>query len=166
MKKITILLLSLALNSTTYASDYPKSKVEQEMDEMGSISGGEGLVFRPTLVKNKSTKAKIGNVNKYLYKSAIETLKFAPLTSADSNNGMIVTEWYSPKGQKNTQFKINVLINGDVISPTAIEVIAHERSRIDGKWSEDYVDSPIASVIEDKILRKARDLYLKDQKNQ
>jgi len=31
---------------------------------------------------------------------------------------------------------------------------------VKGKWSEDHQSSPIAKILEDKIIRKARDLYL------
>lgn len=142
------------------ASDYPQTQVEREMDEMGSLLGGDGIVFRPGKERSTTTKAKIGNVNKYLFQASIEILKFAPLASADSKGGTIVTEWYSPKDQKNTQFKVTVYIKDDLITPEGLEVIAFERKRLDGKWSEDNQSSPIAKVLEDKIIRKARDLYL------
>jgi len=143
-----------------FASDYPKTQVEREMDEMGSLLGGEGIIFRPGKERSNATKAKIGNVNKYLFQASIDVLKFAPLSSADSKGGVIITEWYSPKDQKNTQFKVTVYIKDDLITPEGLEVIAFERKRVDGKWSEDHQSSTIAKVLEDKIIRKARDLYL------
>ena len=143
-----------------FASDYPKTQVEREMDEMGSLLGGEGVIFRPGKERSNATKAKIGNVNKYLFQASIDVLTFAPLSSADSKGGVIITEWYSPKDQKNTQFKVTVYIKDDLITPEGLEVIAFERKRVDGKWSEDHQSSTIAKVLEDKIIRKARDLYL------
>jgi hypothetical protein len=142
------------------ASDYPQTRVEKEMDEMGSLLGGEGIIFRPGKERSGATKSKIGNVNKYLFQASIEVLKFAPLASADSKSGTIITEWYSPKDQKNTQFKVTVYIKDDLITPEGLEVIAFERKKANGVWSEDHQSSPIAKILEDKILRKARDLYL------
>ncbi len=148
------------LAAQSFASDYPQTQVEREMDEMGSLLGGEGIIFRPGKERSSATKAKIGNVNKYLFQASIEILKFAPLASADSKGGAIITEWYSPKDQKNTQFKVTVYIKDDLITPEGLEVIAFERKMVGGKWSEDHQSSPIAKVLEDKIIRKARDLYL------
>jgi hypothetical protein len=152
----TIVVFTMQL----FASDYPQTQIEREMEEMGSLLGGEGVVFRPGKERSSATKVKIGNVNKYLFQSSIEVLKFAPLASADSKGGTIVTEWYSPKDQKNTQFKVTVYIKDDLITPEGLEVIAFERKKEKGKWSEDHQSSPIAKILEDKIIRKARDLYL------
>ena len=129
------------------------------MDEMGSLLQGEGVVFRPGKTKSTATKAKIGNVNKYLYQATLEVLDFVPLASADSVGGVIITEWYNPKGQPNTQFKINVFIKGEVISSEALDVKAYERTKVGKKWSDNYKESAIGSILEDKIIRKARTLY-------
>jgi len=159
MKYLLILTACLLSTTTCLAGDYPKSRVENEMDEMGSILKGEGLVFRPGKTKSTATKEKIGNVNKYLYQASIDVLDFAPLVSADSIGGVIITEWYNPKGQPNTQFKVNVFIKDEVISSEAIDVKAYERTKINGKWSTDYKESAIGIILEDKIIRKARTLY-------
>lgn len=165
MRKIALFIISLfLLLQIAEANDYPKTELEKEMDEMGSLIGGEGIVFRPGKHKSTDTKARIGNVNKYLYNATIDVLKFAPLASADSNSGIIITEWYSPKEQKDTQFKINVYIKDEIITPEAIEVIAFQRDKINGKWSEDHKPSEIAPILEDKIIRKARSLYLESTK--
>lgn len=166
MKNIAIILFNIFLlfAATAIASDYPQTDLEKEMDEMGSLVGGEGIVFRPGKEKSTDTRVKIGNVNKYLYKAAIDVLKFAPLASADSNGGTVITEWYSPAGQKDTQFKVNVYIKDELITPEALEVVAFQRAKINGKWSDDHKPSSISSVLEDKIIRKARDLYLQSVK--
>lgn len=133
------------------------------MDEMGSIAGGEGIVFRPGKVRNESTKASVNNVgkvNKYLYQATLDVLETVPLASADSTGGVIVTEWYSTGSSSNTQFKVNVFIKDDIISAEALEVKAFERAKRNGKWSEDYKKSPMSIVLEDKILRRARELYI------
>ena len=165
MKNIALIFASVLLFiSTSMASDYPQTDLEKEMDEMGSLLGGEGVIFRPGKEKSTDTRAKIGNVNKYLYKAAIDVLKFAPLASADSNGGTVITEWYSPAGQKDVQFKVNVYIKDELITPEALEVVAFQREKVKGKWSDDHKPSPIAAVLEDKIIRKARDLYLQSAK--
>jgi hypothetical protein len=157
--KFTIIISIITLFfSSALAGDYPKSNIEKEMEDMGSLLGGEGVIFRPGTEKSTATKAVIGNINKYLYQASIDVLKFAPLTSADSKNGTIITEWYSPSDQKNTQFKVTVYIKDQLITPEALEVVAFQRKKHNGTWS-DHEPSPVAIVLEDKILRKARKLY-------
>ncbi len=151
--------LIILFSCSAFAGDYPKPKIEEEMEEMGSLLQGEGLIFRPGKTRNKETQVKIGNVNKYLYKAALDVLNFAPIASADSHSGLILTQWYSPKGQQDIQFKIDVLIKDGIISPETIEVRAFERTKIDEKWSTNYKDSPISNILEDQIIRKARTLY-------
>lgn len=158
--KFAIIISVITLFFTSaIAGDYPTSALEQEMDEMGSLLGGEGVVFRPGKEKSTATKAIIGNVNKYLYEASIDVLKFAPLASADSKGGTIITEWYSPRDQKNTQFKVTVYVKDQLITPEALEVVAFQRKKHNGSWSDEHEPSPIAIVLEDKILRKARELY-------
>ncbi len=169
MKAILILISSIfLLTSPALAdSDYPQTELEREMDDMGSLVGGEGLVFRPGKEKSTATRSttdKMSNINKHLYEAAIDVLKFAPLASADSKGGTIITEWYSPKDQKDTQFKVNVYIKDSLITPEALDVVAFQRKKINGTWADQHDSSPISSTLEDKILRKARELYLKSGK--
>jgi hypothetical protein len=164
---IKVFLLVQLLVSYAFADGYPKSRLEKEIDEMGSLAGEEGIVFRPSKVKNDSTKSTVSNfgkINKYLYQASLDVLNLAPLASADSAGGVIITDWYSTANSPNVQFKVNVFIKDDVISTEAIEVKAFERSRRNGKWSEDYKKSPISIVLEDKILRRARELYISSSK--
>ena len=163
-KFVAIISVIVLFSVSAIAGDYPKSSMEKEMDEMGSLAGGEGVVFRPKKEKSTATKATIGKVSKYLYQATLDVLKFAPLASADSQGGVVITEWYSPKDQENTQFKVTVFIKDKLITPEALEVVAFQRKKHKGSWSDQYEPSPIAIVLEDKILRKARELYQQSKK--
>ena len=48
-------------------------------------------------------------VNAYLWRAALETLDFLPLTQADPFGGVIITDWYSPE-RPDERFKLNVYI--------------------------------------------------------
>ncbi|MFY9589920.1 DUF3576 domain-containing protein [Rickettsia endosymbiont of Halotydeus destructor] len=139
---------------------YPQSEKETKWEEVGSAAGGEGLVFRPGRVKNESTKASGYLVNKYLWQASIETLNFIPLASADSNGGVIITEWYSPAGKQNYRFKINIFIKDDIIHPDSLEVKIFEEILKNNRWQQSDSKSDLALMLEDKILRKARTLYI------
>jgi Domain of unknown function (DUF3576) len=153
-------LLFFPISVIARDSNYPESEQERQMEEMGSIVGGEGLIFRPGRIKNESTKTEIGNINKYLWQASIETLSFVPLASSDSIGGVIITEWYSPKGKADFRFKINIFIKDNVISPDAIQVRIFEQTLKNGNWLDNHTAPDLVNNIEDKILRKARELYI------
>jgi hypothetical protein len=77
--KSALLITVITICSTkTIAGDFPKAPIQREIDKMGSLLDGDGAVFKPTKKKSDSTKATIGNVNKYLFQATIDVLKFAP----------------------------------------------------------------------------------------
>ena len=148
------------------ASDYPKSRTEREMDKMGSLLEGEGIVFRPFKEKSTSTKTKTGSANKYLYNSGLGELKNFPLSSSDATGGTIITDWYDVKDQKGVKRKITIYIKGDVISPETLEVVVFERNKNGNQYSSTDSDKlkEISSNLEREIIRKARKMYIDSKK--
>ncbi len=159
----SVIVFAVTLHNA-FASKFPQSKIEREIEEMGSIIGGEGIVLKTSRERPLSTKAKIGNVNKYLFKSSVDSLSFAPIITADVDSGVIITDWYYLDGKKNSQVKLNVSIKEQVISPEGIDVVAFERKKQGDVWGETIRNNKLANDIEKRILRKARDMYLKDIK--
>ncbi|MCC8417311.1 MAG: DUF3576 domain-containing protein [Rickettsia endosymbiont of Bryobia graminum] len=147
-------------NAIAVTTDYPQTIHEKEMEDMGSILGGEGIVFRPGKVKNESTKIGLSHINKYLWQASIDSLSSIPLASTDSNGGVIITEWHSPKDKQNFRFKVNIIIKDNVISPDAIQVRVFEQILKNGTWVDSNNSNNLAIIIEDTILRKARELHL------
>ena len=97
-------------------------------------------------------------VNAYLWRAAIDTLSFAPLIQADSNGGVIVTDWYSTQAAPNERVKITASILDQDLRADALRVAAARQVNQNGAW----VDAPIAAAtvqkLEDIILTRARDL--------
>lgn len=140
--------------------DYPEVEAISKMEEMGSIVGEEGLVFRPGRIKNESTKTQEIKINSYLWKASIETLSNTPLASVDSYGGVIITDWHSPNNKPNFRFKISVFIKDNVISPDAVEVKIFEQILKNDNWVNTTNSPNLALSLEDKILRRARELYI------
>ena len=161
--------------------DYPKSRTEREMEEMGSLAGGEGLVFRPSLTKSQATKKIIGKVNEYSYTASLEEIKklgVANIEIADPEKGIIITDWYSHKDNPNKRHKIYTEITSDNISPESINSYIFEISASNddnvmkklnteiqsGKWSKATKRaSDKFTHLEEKITRRARELYIEDK---
>ncbi len=192
--KIVIILFMFIVSSCTTIEtedDYPKTRGEREMEEMGSLAGGEGLVFRPSLTKSDATKKTIGKVNEYSYIASLEEIKklgVADNVVADPEKGVIATRWYSTKEEPNKKYKIYTEITSDKISPESIssylfEIIVanvqgteefkhNDMRRLDaeiqsGNWSNSTKRaSKKFTELEEKIVRRARELYLQDRNKQ
>ncbi|WP_114227506.1 MULTISPECIES: DUF3576 domain-containing protein [Sphingomonas] len=97
-------------------------------------------------------------VNTYLWRAAIDTLSFAPLITADSNGGVIVTDWYANPQAPGERVKLTVSILDQDLRADALRVAASRQVNQGGQW----VDAPVAAAtvqkLEDIILTRARDI--------
>ena len=97
-------------------------------------------------------------VNAYLWRAAVDTLSFAPLITADSNGGVIVTDWYTNPNSPGERVKLTVSIIDQDLRADALRVAASRQVNQAGVW----VDAPVAAAtvqkLEDVILTRARDL--------
>ena len=96
-------------------------------------------------------------VNSYLWRAAVDTLSFAPLVIADSNGGVIVTDWYVNPNTPGERVKLTVSIIDQDLRADALRVAASRQINQNGVW----VDAPVAAAtvqkLEDIILTRARD---------
>ena len=97
-------------------------------------------------------------VNSYLWRAAVDTLSFAPLITADSSGGVIVTDWYANPNSPGERVKLTVSIIDQDLRADALRVAASRQVNQNGVW----VDAPVAAAtvqkLEDIILTRARDL--------
>ena len=97
-------------------------------------------------------------VNSYLWRAAVDTLSFAPLITADSSGGVIVTDWYVNPNTPGERVKLTVSIIDQELRADALRVAASRQVNQNGVW----VDAPVAAAtvqkLEDIILTRARDL--------
>jgi hypothetical protein len=97
-------------------------------------------------------------VNSYLWRAAIDTLSFAPLITADSNGGVIVTDWYSRPGNPGERVKLTVSILDRDLRADALRVAASRQVNQGGAWVNAPVTAATVQKLEDIILTRARDL--------
>lgn len=168
--KYTIIIIACFASfifSSVFAEDdgYPKSRQERKADEMGSMLGGEGIVFRPGKIRNETTKTQGSKVNKFLWQASLEIISdIAPIVVNDSEKGLISTDWYSNKSNPKNSMKTSVAILDNIISPEAIEVTIQQKTFKNGRWLESDLERAMKLDIETKILRRAKELYINNSK--
>lgn len=97
-------------------------------------------------------------VNSYLWRAAVDTLSFAPLITADSNGGVIVTDWYANPRTPGERVKLTVSILDQELRADALRVAASRQVNQNGAWVEAPVAAATVQKLEDIILTRARDL--------
>lgn len=97
-------------------------------------------------------------VNSYLWRAAIDTLSFAPLLQADSNGGVIVTDWYVSPQNPGERIKLTVSILDQDLRADALRVAASRQINQGGTWLDAPVAAATVQKLEDIILTRARDL--------
>ncbi|MHA7820774.1 MAG: DUF3576 domain-containing protein [Erythrobacter sp.] len=115
---------------------------------------------RPTTQLQAAQVNTIG-VNAYLWRGALDTLSFAPLASADSAGGVIVTDWYTNPSNPNERVKVTVTILDQDLRADALRVSASRQVAQSGSWVEAPVQAATVQKLEDIILTRARDLRRK-----
>jgi hypothetical protein len=97
-------------------------------------------------------------VNSYLWRASLDALAFMPLTQADSNGGVILTDWYINPQNPGERMKINVSILDRDLRADALRVAASRQVSTNGTWIDAPVKAATTQKLEQIILTKARDL--------
>ena len=97
-------------------------------------------------------------VNAFLWRGALDTLSFLPLSSADPFGGVIITDWFSPAEAQGERFKATAYILGQDLRSDGIRVSVFRQVNQGGRWVDAPVNPSTASEIENKVLDRARRL--------
>lgn len=97
-------------------------------------------------------------VNKYLWRGALETLGFMPFASTDPFGGVIVTDWYAPPTVQGERFKATAYVLGRELRSDGLKVTIFRQVREGGEWVDAPVNPATAADIESKVLARAREL--------
>lgn len=102
-------------------------------------------------------------VNKYLWRSSIETLSFLPLASTDPYGGVIVTDWGVTPESPDERFKVTAFITSAELKPQSLKVVVNKEARSAGGWVAAPVAGETARQLEDAILTRARQLRVESR---
>jgi hypothetical protein len=164
--------IAVGLIGCSSASDLeppPAYKTEQKeriREQYGTVWGGDETLLRRGTGQFARPDGTDGNpyagigVNAYLWRAALETIDFLPLTQADPFGGVIITDWYSPPETPDERFKLNVYVLDTVLRADGIKVAVFRQRNGEGGWHDAAVDPKTATDIEDNILTRARELRI------
>jgi hypothetical protein len=159
------LLCAFALTACSYAKPSPTppnfTGIGGPGDPTTSRLGGDesGFILGGSSKKSDSSGGGTGiGVNAFLWRGALDTLSFLPLTSADPFGGVIITDWYSPADATGERFKATAYILGKELRSDGIRVSVFRQVNQGGRWVDAPVDPVVQADIENKVLDRARRL--------
>ena len=122
--KLTALFLILVnLNSCgiyrpVSAKDYPP---EPEKRIQKNLQEGKGFTIMGNVNKKGGGDFNFATSNE-MWRASLDILDFMPLTSADYGGGLIITDWYSDKGNDNDSIKISIRFLSNEIRADALKI--------------------------------------------
>lgn len=168
MKTVKYLLSAFVIFthfSALAESSYPETAEQRRNEEFGSLLGGKGGVEvydsnpnAKTLFGGNKTSGGSINVNQCLWQAALNTLSFMPLASADSNGGIIITDWYEDPSFPGERYKVNAIINSTELRVESLKLTVFKQVSRNGSWHDVKVNPKVAMDLEEKILTNAREL--------
>lgn len=133
-------------------------------DPYATRLGGEdsGLIFGTAKTRERDQGGGAGGgalgVNAYLWRGALDTFSFMPLTSADPFGGVIITDWYTTPAAPGERFKVTAYILGRDLRSDGVRVSVFTQVLQGGQWVDVPVPASTASELENKVLDRARRL--------
>ena len=143
--------------------DLAMRDAETRLQSGGGLLGKSGISFNGITNNdsgNNSTTTIAMTVNPFLWKGALETIDFMPLSSADQVGGTIITDWYSTSANPNERCKLNIFISGMRLNTENLKVTSFCQEFKDPSWINKKVDQENNIKIENAILNKAKKLKL------
>ena len=128
--------------------------------EQGRLFGDQGLslgIGKGTGTARAEEGSSLG-VNAYLWRGALDTLAFMPLSSADPFGGVIITDWYQPPSGAGERFKATGYILGRQLRADGVRVAVYRQVLQGGQWVDAPVSPTTTGETENKVLARAREL--------
>ena len=108
-------------------------------------------------------------VSPILWQAARDTLNFVKFSSEDPLTGLLVSDWYSPRGKPNERYKINVFILSRELRSDSLAVTVDRQVLSDtGQWQATTIARKVEDDLENAILMRAGQLkraWLKEWKS-
>jgi hypothetical protein len=129
----------------------------------GRLGGTDGILIFGTdrSQQQRGTAGQDGGgigVNAFLWRAALDTLSFMPLSSADPFGGVLITDWYSPPGSQGERFRATAYVLGRQLRSDGVRISLFRQELRGNAWVDVPVAASTASELEDQVLGRAREL--------
>ena len=137
---------------------------ETRLQSGGGMLGKGGLSVDGILGNKSNQEGSTSSismpVNIYLWRGALETINFMPLSSADPIGGTIITDWYSTSENQIERCKLNIFISGKSLNTENLKVTSFCQEFNNQIWVNKKIEKENNKKIENAILNKAKKLRL------
>ena len=109
----------------------------------------------------RETGPQTGNaVSPVLWQAALDTLKFAGTTAEDPMTGLLVTDWYAPRGKPQERLRVSVFILSRALRSDSLSVTIERQERgAGGQWRDTPIARDTVVELENAILLRARQIH-------
>ena len=136
---------------------------QNRLQSGGGLLGNDGgliKLFGKNEKNNQITSTTNVPVNIFLWRGALETINFMPLSSTDPIGGTIITDWYSTSDNEKERCKLNIFISGSNLKTENLKVTSFCQEFKNQIWVNKNIDKENNIKIENAILNKAKKLKL------
>jgi hypothetical protein len=99
-------------------------------------------------------------VSPVLWQAALDTLKFAGTTAEDPMTGLLVTDWYSPRGKPQERLRVSAFILSRALRSDSLTVTVERQERpAGGQWRDAPISRDAVADLENAILLRARQIH-------
>lgn len=159
----TLLVACSALEGNVRTPGLDEYSSDRRRDQVrGRLGGSDGILIFGTDRSQQRGAADQGGVgigvNAYLWRAALDTLSFMPLSSADPFGGVLITDWYSPPGNQTERFRATAYILGRQLRSDGVRVALFRQELRGNAWVDVPVAAGTTSELEDQVLARAREL--------
>ena len=154
---IIIFFLFFYLNSCGIyqPSDARKVPVNAADKRQKNLDEGRGFRAANIIKGSKGGQFDFSTSNE-MWRASLEILDFVPLVNADYGGGIIITDWYKNKKEKNESLKITVHFLSNEIRADGVKILIHKKICITNENCDvKLIKSNLAQEIKLAILKKA-----------
>jgi len=122
----------------------------------------EGGIFSSSRIGKGGGNFEFATANP-LWRATLDTLDFIPIQSANYSGGILVTDWYSEKSNKDS-IKIEVRFLSNELAVSSLRIISYKRTCIQMNCEIRKSKDEFNEQIKNKILEEARRISVQDKK--
>jgi hypothetical protein len=142
----------------TAAPQQASADPDDGMDTEATLWTMLGIAKKPSELKNAEQTGR--DVSPELWQAVHDTLSFVKINEQDPMTGLIVTQWYTPKGKPDERLRVTAFVKSRALRSDSIAVsIERQVHTPDGQWQDSTIAREVVSDLENDILLRARQIH-------